>query len=139
MGDCEAPRTAVFDAEFSWRFHHSWITGSDCFCDFSKPLPCRGVFSTLVMAAGAFAIGLGAIGKTAALRAGKSAIGHVEPSGQATIAGAATEEARVVLAFGALLGIPALLAGAGCLAVQQLRLPRPELWLGPVRRRLPGV
>jgi hypothetical protein len=81
------------------------------------------VASTVVMASGAFALGLGEVGKLAGERATMHAVANVNPADRATILAAGRAESKVALGFGALLGVPALLAGALCLALAVRRLP----------------
>src|SRR4051812_43189537 len=73
------------------------------------------VASTFVMSAGLCAVLLAAIGKLSAMRAIYAAMALVSPEDRATLVAAGTAESRVVLVFGLLLGVPALLCGALCL------------------------
>ena len=79
--------------------------------------------STLVMGSGVLGLGLGALGRVTGQRLTLAAAAHVNPGDRALILAAGTEESAAALLFGAGIGLPALLAGALCLAVQLGRLP----------------
>ena len=78
------------------------------------------------MAVGVFALGLGAVGKVSAARQVMQAVANVSPDDRQVLLAAGMEESTIVLKFGALIGLTALLCGATCLAVQLRRLPRAE-------------
>jgi hypothetical protein len=84
------------------------------------------VVASVAMATGVLALGLGTIGKIDSERGAMKAIGNVGPADRAVIAAAGLEESRAVWALGAWLGLPALLAGSGCLAISGRRLFRAE-------------
>ena len=84
------------------------------------------IVSTLVMAAGVLALGVGVVGRITGQRASMAAMGSVDPQDRPTILHAGAQESAVSLTFGAAVGLPALLFGALCLAVQLRRLPNPS-------------